>query len=42
MDNVMSLNPDMVVFTKNYRRAFTNPHNFGWVYSDKNVIKKSK
>ena len=43
MDNVRSLNPDMVVFTKkNYRRAFTNPHNFGWVFSDENVIKKSK
>ena len=40
--NVMQKNPDMVVLTKkNYRRAFQNPENYGWVFSKNNIIEDS-
>ena len=43
LDSVMSLDPDLVVLTKqNYRRAITNPENYGWVLSENNIINKTR
>lgn len=42
LDNAMSLDPDLVVLTKqNYRRAIINPENYGWILSENNIVNKS-
>ena len=43
LQNLLSSEIDMAVFTKkNYRRAFTNANNFGWVASENDLITETK
>ncbi len=42
LNKIMSLDPDLVVLTKqNYRRAIKNPESYGWVLSENNLINKT-